>query len=73
MNNYTNSTIHGGQNISIGYSSTGYNIDINKDLVDYIEFAFQSMGINLTYQDFKEMSSDEKKSFLRNIKINKLL
>jgi hypothetical protein len=68
-NSYVNSTILGGQNISVGYDL----VDINKDLIEYIEFAFQIMGIDLTYEDFKRMSSDEKISFLRDIKINKIL
>jgi hypothetical protein len=68
-NSYVDSTILGGQNISVGYDL----VDINKDLIEYIDFAFQVMGIDLTYQDFKKMSSDEKKAFLRDIKINKLL
>jgi hypothetical protein len=42
-------------------------------MIDYIDFAFQIMGIDLTYQDFKNMSSDERKAFLRDIKINKLI
>lgn len=73
-NSYVNSTILGGQNISVGYTNTEtYVVDINKDLIEYIDFAFQVMGIDLTYQDFKKMSSDEKKAFLRDIKINKIL
>ena len=76
-NSYVDSTILGGQNISVGYdlisSSTTYVVDINKDLIEYIEFAFQVMGIDLSYEDFKKMSDDEKKAFLRDIKINKIL
>lgn len=44
-----------------------------KKMIDYIDFAFQIMGIDLTYQDFKNMSDDERKAFLRDIKINKLI
>jgi hypothetical protein len=44
-----------------------------KEITSYIDFAFQIMGIDLTYQDFKNMSDDDKKTFLRDIKINKLL
>jgi hypothetical protein len=73
-NSYVNSTILGGQNISVGYTNTGtYVVDINKDLIEYIDFAFQVIGIDLNYQDFKKMSADEKKAFLRDIKINKIL
>lgn len=72
----------GSQNISIGYSSGGYTVDLNNGsytvdlnnaLVEYIDFAFEVMGIDLNYEDFKRMSADEKKAFLRDIKINKIL
>ena len=76
-NSYVDSTILGGQNTSVGYdlisSTTTYVVDINKDLIEYIEFAFQIMGIDLTCEDFKRMSSDQKISLLRDIKINKIL
>jgi len=45
----------------------------DQNLIEFIEFAFQIMGIDLTYADFKRMSDDEKKAFLRDIKINKIL
>ena len=69
----TNTTITGSQNIAIGYSSGTYTVDVREELVEYIDFSFQVMGIDLNYQDFKKMSSDEKKAFLRDIKINKIL
>lgn len=69
----TNVTIAGSQNIAIGYSSGSYTVDLNKALVEYIDFAFQIMGIDLNYEDFKKMSESERKSFLRDIKINKIL
>jgi hypothetical protein len=68
-----NTFIAGNSNISIGYSSGSYVVDINRDLIEYIDFAFGVMGIDLTYEDFKKMSQDEKKSFLRDIKLNKIL
>lgn len=63
----------GSQNIAIGYSSGSYTVDLNEALVEYIDFAFQIMGIDLNYEDFKKMSESERKSFLRDIKINKIL
>lgn len=68
-----NTIVAGSSNMTIGYNSGSYVVDINKDLVEYIDFAFQLMGIDLTYQDFKRMSPDEKRAFLRDIKINKIL
>ena len=68
-----NTIVAGSSNMTIGYNSGSYVVDINKDLVEYIDFDFQLMGIDLTYQDFKRMSPDEKRAFLRDIKINKIL
>lgn len=69
----TNVTISGSSNITTGYSSGTYLLHQLYELVEYIDFAFQVMGIDLSYEDFKKMSSDEKKAFLRDIKINKIL
>jgi len=54
-------------------SNITYDIVADQNLIDFIEFSFKVMGIDLTYAGFKNMSSDEKKAFLRDIKINKLL
>jgi predicted phosphoribosyltransferase len=43
------------------------------ECVQYIDFAFEVMGIDLSYEEFKRMSQDEKKAFLRDIKLNKIL
>ena len=43
------------------------------DMIEYIEFAFSILGINLTYEDFEKMSKEERKSFLRDLKLNKIL
>jgi hypothetical protein len=73
-NTYVSSnTIVGSSNTAIGYSTGTYTIDLKEELVEYIDFAFQVIGIDLNYQDFKKMSADEKKAFLRDIKINKIL
>lgn len=67
------------QNIGITLSSSSYNIvnyEIKDDfleMVNYIDFAFQILGIDINFNDFKKMSDDERKAFLRDIKINKLL
>lgn len=68
-----NTVIAGSSNIAIGYSSGSYVVDINRDLIEYIDFAFQIMDIDLNYEDFKKMSESERKSFLRDIKINKII
>ena len=56
-------------------SQPEYNTNMFQDqeTVEFIEFAFQIMGIDMTFTKFKSMSPEEKKAFLRDIKINKIL
>lgn len=54
---------------SYNYTDFGY----TNELVEYIDFAFECMGLDITYKNFKEMSKEEKKSKLRDIKIKKIL
>jgi hypothetical protein len=42
-------------------------------IIDFIEFSLKIMGIELTYNQFKEMSDAEKAAFIRDIKINKII
>ena len=42
-------------------------------LIEYIDFAFKIMGIEISYSQFQEMNESEKKSFLRDLKINKII
>lgn len=66
-------SISGNPNLTFGGHYYSVITDDFLMMIDYIDFAFQIMGIDLTYQDFKNMSSDERKAFLRDIKINKLI
>ena len=56
-------------NISSGYSW----IDKNKDIEDFVEFGLQIMGIDLTYDKFIEMDEMERKTFIRDYRLEKLL
>ena len=73
------STISGttiGTTISNGSSNIAYNYDLvdrNEKLKDFIEFSLQLIGINLTFNEFKNMSEIEKKTFIRDYKLEKLL
>ena len=42
-------------------------------MIDFIEFALEIMGIDLKYHDFKEMSTQERVAFIRDLKIDRLL
>ncbi len=61
---------------SNGSSNIAYNynlVDRNEKLKDFIEFGLQLMGIDLTFDEFRNMSEIEKKTFIRDYKLEKLL
>lgn len=45
----------------------------SEKLIEYIDFAFKIMGIEISYSQFQKMNESEKKSFLRDLKINKII
>ena len=45
----------------------------NANMIEYIDFTFQVLGIEITYDKFKGMTKEEKNMFLRDIKINKII
>lgn len=57
-----------------GGSTVNYQTsEVDDPVVEYIDFAFQVMGIDLNFEDFKNMSLEERKALLREIKINKIV
>ena len=71
-NIYSCSTITGSNNI-IGRSSGYSYIDPFQNSKDFIEFGLQIMGIDLTYDKFIEMDEMERKTFIRDYRLEKLL
>ena len=61
--------INGNSNITSSYSW----IDTNKDIKDFVEFVLDILGIDLKYEDFIKMSDSDKRSFIRNWKLNQIL
>ena len=59
----------GSNNIAIGYSY----IDPFQNSKDFIEFGLQLMGVDLTYDKFIEMNEMERKTFIRDYRLEKLL
>lgn len=68
-NIYSCSTITGSNNMAIGYSY----VDPFQNSKDFIEFGLQLMGIDLTYDKFIEMNELERKTFIRDYRLEKLL
>lgn len=53
--------------------SWGNGISIDSDIVEYIDIFYQLMGIDMDYKRFSIMSKEEKRSFIRDIKLQKLI
>jgi hypothetical protein len=61
---------------SNGSSNIAYNYDLvdrNEKLNDFIEFGIQLMGIDLSFEDFSNMTESDKKAFMRNHRLDNLL
>ena len=60
-----------------GLNSINSIIDTNILMIEYIDFAFKVMDIDITYEKFKDLNAEEKKSLLtslkRDSKLNKIL
>ena len=46
---------------------------MNSDIIEYIDIFYQFMGIDMDYERFSEMTKDEKKGFIRDLKLKKLI
>lgn len=67
-------TSSGSNNIVIASNSTGYSfVDPFQNSKDFIEFVLQLIGIDLTYDKFIEMNEMERKTFIRDYRLEKLL
>ena len=51
----------------------GNGITMNSDVIEYIDIFYQFMGIDMDYKRFSEMTEGEKKSFIRDLKLKKLI
>jgi hypothetical protein len=69
-----------GSGINVSNGSGTLNISMNSDLVQFHgwneqtqELILAALGIGVTYEQFCSMSIDERKSLIRDIKINRVL
>lgn len=70
---YATSTI-GNSTTIISSNNIAYDfINRNENIKDFIEFGLQIMGIDLTYDKFIEMDEMERKTFIRDYRLEKLL
>ena len=61
-------------NANISYVNGGSTWrDESVDIKEFVEFAFQLMGIDMDFEKFKSMTDAEKKAMIREQKINKII
>ena len=46
---------------------------MNSDIIEYIDIFYQFMGIDMDYKRFSEMTKEEKKGFIRDLKLQKII
>jgi len=71
LGNITIDTSHNSGYIASDGSSTLAWPDQN--IVEFVEFALEIMGIGIKYSDFKNMSQHEKAAVMRDLKIDRAL
>jgi hypothetical protein len=56
-----------------GVASWNSVVDLNADMIEFFELILVLLGVDLTFEEFKHMSKDERLSLVRDLKINKIL
>jgi uncharacterized protein YmfQ (DUF2313 family) len=73
-NTITTSTLVGSQNLvysgSIGNTTT---LSIGGDLTDFFELVLAALGYDITYDDFKKMSKEQRNQIIRDIKLKTII
>lgn len=74
-NNILGTTTNGQVLVSTGTSRTNLDssLSIDSNLIEYIDLLYQIMGIDITYDRWKNMSSGEKLQLIRDIKLKKII
>jgi hypothetical protein len=56
-----------------GLTNWSDSISIDKSLIEYIDLLYQIMGIDITYDKWKNMSDGERLQLIRDIKLKKII
>ena len=59
--------------VTVTANGISYDLAHLEGLMSYADFIFEMLGIDMSYDKFITLSPDEKKSLLRDIKINKII
>ena len=71
----TSTTLAGNQNLvySNGSGSWDTSVSLSSDMTDFFELVLAALGYDITYSDFKNMSSEQRKQLIRDIKLKTIL
>ena len=73
---YVYPSVTSGTTLTTGFNNNitwGDGISMNSDIIEYIDIFYQFMGIDMDYKRFSEMTKEEKKGFIRDMKLKKLI
>ena len=61
-------------NAGIIYTSTGpVPVELDSDFTDFLELVLAALGFDVKYENFKQMSKEERNQLIRDIKIKTIL
>lgn len=58
---------------SSGSGSWDNSISLSSDLTDFFELVLAALGYDITFEDFKKMSSSERNQLIRDIKLKTII
>jgi hypothetical protein len=72
---YVYPSVTSGTTLTTGNATINWNDGtfMNSDIIEYIDIFYQFMGIDMDYKRFSEMTKEEKKGFIRDLKLKKLI
>lgn len=56
-----------------GLASWNSVIELNSNMIEFFELVLAAIGYDITYDEFTQMSKEERKAILRDIKIKRVL
>lgn len=61
--------------VANGYGTVALNdtLSFSSDMIEFFELVLSAIGYDITYDEFSEMSPEERKSIIRDIKIKRVL
>lgn len=57
----------------VGYSNWSNDISDDHNITDFMELTLMALGYDIKFDEFKNMSKEERKSIIRDIKINRII